>query len=104
MSDTDRACISAIINGREHGHVGSYEREAMRLITRLEPYMEVSGADNLLTSDLDDDDALRDDFYAYVHALIRQRAAQHILAPLLFLGCEAPVQWDFRAEPNSPLG
>lgn len=86
MSGADRARFSAIINGGQHGHVVSYERKAMRSITWLKSHVEASGgADYVLTSDLDDDDALRDDFCAYVHALIRQRAAPQTLAPLLFL-------------------
>lgn len=61
-------------------------------------------ASHVLTTLLDDDDALSSDLVGYLQDHVYHSREAGALPPLKFFGCEQAMQWDFCEFPDAPLG
>jgi hypothetical protein len=69
----------------------------------LAPFIEPTTT-HLVTTNLDDDDALFTGFTATIRNQLRERAADDRLPNFLILGCMNYLQWDLAPARSAPLG
>ena len=62
------------------------------------------GADNILTTALDDDDALCADYVEVLQDQVRALASASALPDIKLFGCTQALQWDYYPASQSPLG
>lgn len=73
-------------------------------VTWLEPFIP-SGTNYLLTTNLDDDDVLPDDFVAEARRYWKDRIViEQKFPPLLIMGCKKILHWELVKTRQAPLG
>lgn len=98
-----RARLEALIADRPRTVIHTYDpSRPLGGLAWLVPYVEVPAPDYLLTTNLDDDDALPRGFAAAVHTLIEERGDQ--LAPVQTFGATDLWEWDLEVSDEAPLG
>jgi hypothetical protein len=100
-----RAKWQAIVSSRPNSHIVTYQPGKFEPLEWLHEAIEAQGgADYVPTTALDDDDAVRDRHCAYLRAHVDDLHRRGALPELQFIGCENPVQSDFRRAAGAPLG
>lgn len=103
LSEEWRARLNALVAARPHTVIHDYDPEqSLGEIAWLEPYVETPTPDYLLTTNLDDDDALPPRFVESLRAIIEERGDR--LAPLEVFGATQLWEWDLDVSADAPLG
>jgi hypothetical protein len=106
MPPAFRSRLETLLDGRSNFFIHAYDPEArMDELAWLEPYFGPGPApDYVLSTNLDDDDALPDNFVSSVHEHVVSAAADGDLPAVKILGIKDIVQWDMMTSRRAPLG
>jgi hypothetical protein len=99
-----RMRLQECIKGRPRSHVHDFDpEEDLARSEWLEQYAPRS-LRYLLTTVLDDDDALPEQFFAAIHSHIATRAGEDATLDMVTFGCKASYQWEMISSRKAPLG
>lgn len=90
----------------DQGNVILHTYNAEDNLDRLEwlnPYFDGTPS-YVLTTNLDDDDALPDNFVSEAHEYFSSKSRSGSLPPLVTLGIREIIQWEMITSPDAPLG
>lgn len=101
-----RSRLEALLNGRPNFFIHTYDPVVrMDKLEWLEPYFRRDPDPAfVLSTNLDDDDALPDNFVSSVHEHISSAYTKGALPPVKILGIKKIVQWDMITSRRAPLG
>ena len=101
-----RSRLEALLDGRPNFFIHTYDPAArMDKWDWLKPYFgRDTNPDFVLSTNLDDDDALPREFVSSVREHVSAESAQGTLPPAMILGITQIVQWDMIASRGAPLG
>ena len=101
-SDRDR--LRALTAGKKETFIHAVDPQSdLASLDWLGPY-SVGGADYVITTNLDNDDALSAGFVATMHEHLRDADERGTLPPIGFIGARKIVQWDLLTSSEAPLG
>jgi len=99
-----RTRLESLLAGRQNYYLHTYDPHVrMDRLEWLAPYSEAP-PQYVLTTNLDDDDALPDNFVSAVQQHVRSLYDDKELPPVKILGIKQIVQWDMITSPDAPLG
>ena len=98
----DRRRLEVLIEPRRRSYLHAYDPgEDLEGTAWLAPYL-ASEPDYLITTNLDDDDALPNAFVAELQEGVRRLATEG--APVIFAGARQSIEWDLLLTPDTPYG
>jgi hypothetical protein len=98
------ARLRALVSRRERSFVHIYDKHSdLGGLDWLRPYIS-AGAERVVTTNLDDDDALPHRFTAAMRERLRELGRAERLPPLGIVGARQIVQWDLVRSADAPLG
>lgn len=99
-----RERLKALVSERPRTYLHDYnEADDLGGLEWLRPYLHTpEQGDYVVTTTLDDDDALPRDFVARLHEAVQRLAASR--PPLLILGVAKTIEWDLALSDDAPLG
>jgi hypothetical protein len=99
-----RSRLESLLAGRNNSFLHIFDPEDnLDRLDWLGPYLRNS-PDYMLTTNLDDDDALPKNFISALHAHVASAFDTGKLAPIKTLGVKEIVQWDMTTSRHAPLG
>lgn len=103
LPEAQRERLEALTASRPRTVIHTYDPlRPLGDIAWLTPYVECPQPDYLLSTNLDDDDALPRRFAETIHTLIAERGNQ--IAPVETFGAAKPLEWDLEVTNDAPLG
>jgi hypothetical protein len=101
-----RSRLETLLEGRPNFFIHPYDAAVrMDRLEWLAPYFDQGAVpDYVLSTNLDDDDALPDNFVASVHRDVRSAFEEGSLPPVKILGIKEILQWDMITSRHAPLG
>ena len=101
-----RSRLETLLEARPNFVIHAYDpADRMDRLEWLERYIEPDKSpDYVLTTNLDDDDALPDNFVTSVHRHVTMTHGQGTLPPVKILGITEIIQWDMITSRRAPLG
>ena len=101
-SDYDR--LRALTARKKDTFIHAFDPQSdLAALDWLSPYLS-DGADHVITTNLDNDDALPARFTAKIHDHVRDADELNPLPPIGFMGAKQIVQWDLLTSSEAPLG
>jgi putative rhamnosyltransferase len=104
LQATDRERLLALTKGKKETFIHACDAQTdLTSLDWLRPYLG-DGPDYVITTNLDNDDALPARFVATMHDRVRAADKLGTLPPIGFIGAKQIVQWDLLTSPEAPLG
>ena len=104
LSHRDHDRLLALTKQKKEAFIHTVDAETdLASLDWLKPYL-VEGADYVITTNLDNDDALPVRFVAAIQDHVRAADRMGTLRPLAFLGATQIVQWELLTSTEAPLG
>lgn len=103
LGAAERARLDRLVGARSRTYIHTFDPdEHINGTDWLTPYLASSNADYLVTTNLDDDDALPNEYIAELQAALQRLAEAG--PPILFAGATETVEWDLLHSRAMPLG
>jgi len=104
LSASDHDRLLALTARKKDTFIHAFDPQSnLASLDWLRPYV-VDGADYVITTNLDNDDALPACFVTKIHDRVRDADELGTLPPIGFIGARQIVQWDMLTSSEAPLG